>query len=240
VHDSAPVRIDMTASVPALPTTSVPLPDGAADRYLDSLILDAVVRRRSVESDSADEAELVAAASDLLDAGLITPGSPATGRLAAAAKLLGLKLPARLAELGTAVLPDDWLVMLSQWDRQDGPVGAIPLAAQLPDLEGMQCLITGIESDRGTVTVEVHARGWPEQIYAGMVTSEWWRWTARDDDGCLYVADEIQVGHDEESADIKLQLRPAIRPKARTLTISLTGRAGQVGVTVPLDWQEGP
>jgi hypothetical protein len=240
VRDSAPVRIDMTASIPALPTTSVPLPDGAADRFLDSLTLDALVRRRTMESESPDEEELVAAASDLLDAGLITPGSPATGRLAAAAKLLDLKLPARLAELGTARLPDDWLVMLSQLDRQDGPVGAIPLAAQLPDLEGMQCLITGIESDHESVTVQVTARGWPEQIYAGMVTPKWWRWTARDDSGCLYVADEIQAGHDEEGADITLQLRPAIRPQARTLTINLTGRTGQVGVTLPLNWQEGP
>jgi hypothetical protein len=234
---AATVRIDMNARGPALPTTSVSLPDGAAGRYLDKLTLDTLVVRRALEADSTDEQELVAAASDLLDAGLIAPDSPAVGRLAAAAELLGLELPPRLAGLRADKIPDDWLVLLARWDNQDGPVGTMPLATQLPELEGMRCLITGIESERESASVQVHVRGWSQPVHHGMVRAEWLHWTGRDDGGCLYVAEESHVGSDEDGADVTLLLRPAIRPRARTLTINLTGRTGQVGVTVPLDWR---
>jgi hypothetical protein len=237
VQSAAPVRIDMNAAVPELATASVPLPDGAAGRYLESLILSALVGRRSMEWDSEDDGQLAEAAADLLDAGLIAPDSLALRMAGAAAELLNLRLPPRLAGLGTAELPADWLVMLARWDSHDGPVGVIPLVAQLPDLEGMQCLITGIESERESATIQVCARGWVDHSYGGMTVADWFRWTARDDGGCLYTADESQGGYDEDTTDITLLLRPPIRPQARSLTINLTGRTAQVGVTVPLDWQ---
>jgi hypothetical protein len=237
LQGAAPVRIDMSARGPALPTTSVSLPDGAADRYLDRLTLDALVARRTLEPEPAHEQELVAAASDLFDAGLIAPGSAAHGRLVAAAELLDLKLPPQLADLSQGKLPDDWLVMLARWDSQDGPVGTIPVAARLPDLEGMRCVVTGIESDRESASVQVYLRGRPQPVHYGMVTPAWFQWTARDDGGCLYIAEVSQAGDDEDGADVTLQLHPAIRPQARTLTINLTGRASQVSVTVPLDWR---
>ncbi len=234
---AAPVRIDMSARAPALPTTSVQLPDGAAGRYLDRLTLHELVARRAMDPFSADEQGLVAAASDLLDAGLIAPGSPALGRLAAAADLLNLELPSRLAGRRADKLPDDWLVILARWDSEDGPVGTIPLATQLPDLEGMRCLITGIESDGESASVQVHVGGWPELVPHPTVTADRYHWTARDDGGWLYVAEEIQEGCHADGADITFLLHPAIRPQARTLTITLTGRSRQVGVTVPLDWR---
>ncbi len=43
----------------------------------------------------------------------------------------------------------------------------------------------------------------------------------------------------DSTADLTLGLRPAIDPAARQLQIILTSRTGEVGLSVPLAWQEG-
>ena len=43
----------------------------------------------------------------------------------------------------------------------------------------------------------------------------------------------------DATADLTLELRPAINPAARELQVILTGRTSEVSISVPLDWQEG-
>ncbi len=231
-----PVRIHLGATPPALPTTSTSLPDGAAGRYLDHLTLCLLLDRQDPEMDLPDEPFVMDVASVLIGAGLLAPDAPALRRLAAAARLLDLNLPSQLAQCSPGQLPDDWLVMLAGYG--DGPVGVVPLAAQLPELEGVQCVITGIESQPSAASFQVHARGWPGPDHHGLVLEERFRWTARDDAGFLYLTDDSQGSYDDGNADMTLQLRPGLRSQARTLTITLTGPTAEVGVTVPLDWQE--
>jgi hypothetical protein len=241
VQGADPVRVDMSARAPAYPVTSAPLADGAANRYLDRLTLNMLLARRSaIGLGDFDEDHAVEAVTDLLKAGQLAADNQALGRLAAAAELLELQLPAQLAELKPGRLPDDWLVMLSRWDSEDGPVGTIPLAGQLPELDGLQCLITSIESERESASIRVHARGRLQHRHHGLVNADPFEWTARDDGGCLYVVEESQGSYGDDCAHLTLQLRPAIRPGARALTISITGKSAEVGVTVPLDWQECP
>jgi hypothetical protein len=240
VQGADPVRVDMSARTPSYPTMSAPLPGGTANRYLDRLTLNMLLTRRSSARGSGyyDEDHVVEAVTDLLAAGQIAADSQALGRLAAAAELLNLKLTPELAELQPGRLPDDWLVMLSRWDSNDGPVGAIPLAAQLPELDGLHFLITNIESERESASFQVHARGLAAHHYHGMVTTDPFEWTARDDGGCLHVVEERQSSYGDDCTHLTLRLRPAVRPRARALTISVTGKTGEVGVTVPLDWQQ--
>ena len=89
------------------------------------------------------------------------PTSPALGRLTAVAARLGLDLPVPLAEIRPRRLPEDWLGLLARCDRDDGPAGVIPVAAVLPELDGMRCAIAELESEPEWATIRVHARGWP-------------------------------------------------------------------------------
>ena len=56
--------------------------------------------------------------------------------------------------------------------------------------------------------------------------------------GGWYLTSEDGWSYSSERADLDLRLHPAIDPQARELQIILTGRTGEVSVTVPLTWQE--
>jgi hypothetical protein len=226
-------RISLTARPPALPSMSVALPAGeAAERYIDHLTFSLLQRDESATPGSA--------AADLVAAGLVETSSPALGRLAAAAGHAGFAMPPDLASVRPGTLPADWLAMMARRDRRDGPAGAIPLAARLPEIEGTRCFLVGLVSEPDSATLHVHARGWPQPHRTVMFQVEPFRWSARDDLGCSYVAEPRGSSHGHDRADLRLRLRPAIDPQARELQIILTGKTAEVSVTVPLDWQEGP
>ncbi len=236
-----PVRIPLDAAPAALPTTAVPLaPSEAADRFLDVRTVEVLESGWAGDPDDCEDPELVTIASGLLAAGVLAATSPALGRLTAVAARLGLDLPVPLAEIRPRRLPEDWLGLLARCDRDDGPAGVIPVAAVLPELDGMRCAIAELESEPEWATIRVHARGWPEPDHH----SRWrqaqpYRWTARDNVGGWYLTSEDGWSYSHGRADLDLRLHPAIDPQARELQIILTGRTGEVSVTVPLTWQEG-
>jgi hypothetical protein len=235
-----PVRIPLDTAPAVLPTTAVQLPASeAADRFLDVRTVEVLVSGCAWGPDDGEDPELVTIASGLLAAGVVAPTGPALGRLAAVAARLGLDLPVPLAEIRPGTLPTDWLGLLARCDRDDGPAGVIPVAAVLPELDGMRCAIAELESDPKSATIRVHARGWPYPDHHGrMRQPQPYRWTARDDVGGWYLASEHGRSYSSERADLDLRLHPAIDPQARELQIILTGRTGEVSVTVPLTWQE--
>jgi hypothetical protein len=228
-----PVRISLAPQSATLPSTSVLLPaEEAPERYIDYLTF------RLLQRDGPATPGL--AASDLVAAGLMAISNPALGRLAAAAEHLGLGMPPDLASVRPGSLPSDWLAMRARHDNHDGPAGAIPLAAELPEIEGTRCFIGGLVSEPDSATLHVHARGWPEPHHLAMSQIDPFRWSARDDLGCSYALDPDGSSHSNGRADMQFRLRPAINPQARELQVILTGKTMQVSVTVPLDWQEGP
>jgi hypothetical protein len=193
------------------------------------------------ESDDEDRDLLppLQIASHLVAAGVLGTDSPSLGRLAAAAVRLGTQLPDPLAAIEPADLPASWLGLLSRTDCTDGPTGAIPVAAVLPEADGAQCVIVELVSDSESATMQVHARGWPEPRQPFGVRSDQIWWSVRDDLGGGYVVGEGSSSWGNGEADLDLEIRPAINPQARALDIILTGATTQVTVTVPLDWQEG-
>jgi hypothetical protein len=183
------------------------------------------------ESDDEDEQPLFLIASHLVAAGVLSAGSPSLRRLAAAGARLGTQLPELLAAIEPTELPADWLSLLARADRTDGPTGTIPIAAVLPEVDGIQCIIEELVSTPESATMHVHARGSARR-------EQMW-WSARDDAGGRYIVGEGGWSSDDDEANLDFEISPAINPQARVLDIMLTGTTTQVTVSVPLDWREG-
>jgi hypothetical protein len=238
VAGADPVRVSLDTAPATLPTTVVRLsPDGAADRYIDRLTLDILLAGSPGEP--GGDPDIAMAVSGLLAAGVAQASSPALGRFAAVARRLGLDLPGPLAGIRPGTVPADWLGMMARRDSADGPAGVTPLAAALPDLDGISCVIADLQSEPECATLQVHARGWPEPRHSRTFAAEPLRWTARDDVGGCYVAYEGGGSFGGGRADLELRLQPAISPRARALEIVVTGRTSEVSVTVPLQWRQG-
>ncbi len=238
---ATPVRIDLTAAPVSYAVASTPLAaDGLAERYVDGIGIE-LLQWGSVEGLADDAtANQAAAVAGLLLSGVLSDRSPALRRFAAVARRVGLDLPAPLTSIRPEALPAEWLAMQHLRDRDDAPNGFIALAAILPELEGAQCVVTGIRSEPEDTTLRVHARGWPTAPRFRSLSLEPFTWTARDDAGGWYATGHAGGGFSSDGrADIDLRLLPAINPAARSLEIILTGKTGQVSVTVPLDWREG-
>jgi hypothetical protein len=243
---AAPVRIQLDALLPDLPVSSVPLAAGeAADRYLDAQTVgwlqagraDAPERLEDNEDGAEDGLSRVAAG--LVAAGVLTVSSPSLRRLAAVAARFGRHLPGSLASVEPGSLPPDWLSLLGRNTCTDGPAGVIAVAATLPDVDGVSCVIAGLVSGPDSATLEAHARGWPEPRHHPTLRSGPFCWSARDDLGGWYAGAEAGWSFSDGEADLELRLHPPINPLARSLQIVLTGKTREVSVTVPLDWQEG-
>ncbi len=241
VPGAAPVRVDLTAAPVSYAVTSTQLAaDGLAERYVDGVCVE-LLQSGPVNGLADDEtANKAAAVAGLLGSGVLTDRSPALRRFAAVARRARLDLPASLAGIRAGELPAEWLAIGDRPDRDDAPHGVIALAAMLPELEGARCVVTGIRSDPEDTTLHINAHGWPTAPHFRSVSLEPFTCTARDDVGGWYVTDHMGGGfHSDGRADIDLRLLPAVSPAARSLEIILTGKTGQVSVTVPLDWQEG-
>jgi hypothetical protein len=244
------VRVRLDSAPRDLQITTEQVTTSAADRFLDAQtihVLRCELTDRDGESDDDDRdladdgcdlLPLLRAASHLVAAGVLTSDTPSLRRLAAAAARLDTPLPEPLAAIEPSDLPADWLSQLSRADCTDGPTAAIPIAAVLPEVGGVQCVIVELVSDSESATLQVHARGRPEpQPAVGVHSNQIW-WSARDDLGGGYLVGEDGSSYCNGESDLELEISPAINPQARVLDITLTGATTQVTVTVPLDWQE--
>jgi hypothetical protein len=235
---AAPVRIPLSPSRPALAVSSRSLdPADAADRYLDICTVEQLQSIRPGDEVSGDWPGLVALATGLLEAGVLTVRSPSLARLAAAADRLGCRLPDPLSGATPEAVPADWLNLLTRAACADGPSGRILVASALPVVDGARCAITELESEPESFALRVHAWGWPEPHRSAWGRAEIFQWTARDDIGGWYSSEDLGWSHHGGEAEMNLVLRPAIDPRARELQIILTGRAAEARVTVPLTWQ---
>jgi hypothetical protein len=235
VPDANVVRVPLDMPSAPLNTTFTPLPpEEHADRYLDGMT------RAMLVSGDDESPEAPLTASTLVEAGVLGPDSAALGRLAAAAAKVGIDLPTPLAGIPPQELPAGWLMLPERPSRVPGPTGIVPFVAELPDLDGARCVLTGLRSEPERATMRMHAEGWPDRHFGwhGRM-AEVFRWTARDDVGGWYLAQEAGGSWGGGEADLEFWLAPALNPRAKTLEVILTGPSGEVSVTVPLEWQEG-
>jgi hypothetical protein len=225
-----------------LQITTEPVTTNATDRFVDAQTIRLLCGEPADlgwESDDDQEQQpVLLVVSHLVAAGVLWNGSPSLRRLAAAAARLDIPLPEPLAAIEPADLPADWLSMISRAACTDGPTGAVPIAAVLPEVDGIQCVIEDVVSQPESATMQVHARGLPEPRRPFGVRSDQIWWSARDDLGGGYLVDEGGSSYGNDEADLDLEIRPAINPRARALDIILTGLTTQVTVSVPLTWQE--
>ncbi len=237
------IRVPLDATPRDLQVTTDPVRTSAADRFLDAQTIQLLLREPTdldweSDDDDRDQEPLFRIASHLVAAGVLTTDSPSLRRLAAAAVRLDTSLPGPLAAIEPTGLPADWLSLLSRTGCTDGPTGTVAIAAVLPEVDGIQCVIEDLVSCPESATMQVHGRGWPDPQQPGGVRSEQITWSARDDAGGWYVVGESGSSSHNGEAELDLAFSPAINPRARVLDIILTGPTTQVTVAVPLDWQE--
>lgn len=237
---AAPVRVLLDAPVRTFPVSSRSLdPSDAADRYLDICTVEQIQWARP-EGDTGDWPGLFRLAADLRGAAVLTAQSPSLARLAAAAERFGVRLPDSLADIKPGTLPAEWLSQLARADAADGPSGIIPVATPLPVVDGAHCVVTDLESEPASMSLHLHARGWPDPHRYGAGRADFFHWTARDDVGGWYTMSESGWSYSDGEADMDMVLHPALDPRAQELQITLTGRTAEASVTVPLAWQPAP
>jgi hypothetical protein len=248
---AAPVRVDVPGLGAGQPPSPAPADGGPggpgydagcpADRPLDALaehLLMYAARGGTPGGHSHLLSALPGIAAALQAAGVLAPGSAALGRLATLADRLGVPFPASLRPLaGPAGLPAAWLSVLDRRGRADGPLRDAPVAAVLPDVDGVRFALAGLWSAADSATVHAFAWGWqPDHHALGGDRFSWW---ARDDTGRWQLADRGGYGYGAGRVDVDLQFVPPLHPSARSLDIFLFGPASQATVTVPLDWVTG-
>ena len=130
-------------------------------------------------------------------------------------------------------LPGPWVSVLSGSRRVDGPQGASPAAAVLPEIDGARFVLAGLSSWERHATVLVFAWGWsppaagiPPAAALLLVGPGRRRPLARRADR------HARCG----AGTFQLELTPPLHPARRSLDIILTGRRGRVTATLPLGW----
>jgi hypothetical protein len=186
------------------------------------------------------EARLLATSLDevaaaLSAAGALAPGSLAVRRLAALCQRRAIDVPGRLAARAVpADLPGPWASVLAPGRDRDGPEGAAPVAAVLPEIDGARIVLAGLVSWERRAILPGFAWGWPPggQRFCPEQPLSWW---ARDDAGRWHVG-RTTVPDDAGRGDFHLELTPPLHPGAKGLDIIVTGRASRVTATLPLGW----
>lgn len=228
-----PVRIDLDRPQPAqadLPVRTVG-PAGWREQYFDSLTA-------KMLGDGALW-ELREVLHTLLDAQVIDLTDPAIGRLVAVGRRLDADLPSGLSNVPDAVLPERWVSVLDHNDAADGPAGVVAATVVLPEVDNARWVIGALRSMADRAELKVFGWGPFDQLdrYRTDVTLGKFVVWALDDRGRWHVATMTSGGWDQGFTDLTIELTPALHPEATSLEVTVTGRTGQVTVTLPLDWR---
>jgi hypothetical protein len=257
--DEPPVRIDLTQPRPAAATVR-PITGSSAERLLanmatrllttgaifpqDILILLAdleMALERPWPPDTVDGLGNVIAA--LQASGALPPASPAPGQLAA--------LCARLNVTGHGItvppardLPEPWLSVLTHRQRSTTRTaperdGCAPVAAALPDLDGIRLSILGLTSSADGTILHTYASGPMRSAYYGspernLAPAIW----IHDSHGDWH-ATRVTRYH-EGDITMRLQVVPPLGHDSAWIEVIVTGHSAEARTTLPLRWQPTP
>jgi hypothetical protein len=241
---SPPVRVDLasqgTGGEPAAgPVAAISPAERIVEAAAQRLLHAAVTSPDGDASwyDLSETADIVSA----LDA-VASPAAAraSVGGLVTLARRVGARIPPALNAAQPAGLPAAWQNILENRDRGDGPFAVAPAAAVLPELGGTRFVLAGVRSGAAGAEVQALVWGLPRPPHFSFFTdaAKQWSWIARDDKGRWHVAAEDGGSSTDRHADMGLRFAPALHPDARSLEVTVTGLAGQVSATVPLDWWE--
>jgi hypothetical protein len=241
---TAPVRVDLAAAsgntAPGpQPTHGCPaewLIDAAAAKLLYAAIDDGQHGARL--PDLPELADIVTAFGAV---GVLEPARGAVGRLVTLADRVGADVPPalRAASPPPHDLPAAWVSVLENAHRRDGPCGMTPAAVALPELDGTRFVLAGLRSYPDCAKLAVMA--WGNLEMRGFLeygAGAPWSWPARDDRGRWHAISVESYNGGDEFAELRLDLKPPLHPRATSLEVAVTGRSGQVTATVPLDWRQ--
>jgi len=240
---SPAIRVDLANPGESERAPRRPPAGGPAERLIDGETLDLL--QLSVTDEESLPRHDLSSVADIVTAleavGALDSARRAVGRLVTLAGRLGVELPPALrAAAPPGRLPAAWASVLENRHRRDGPRGAVPAAAVLPELDGTRFVLAGLRSD--AARAELHVMGWGPQHEPRPLegAADPWSWSARDDQGRWHIA---TVGGSSIFSDnrrhLQLHLVPPLHPQATSLEVTIAGPPGQVTATVPLDW-EGP
>ncbi len=239
---SPPVRVDLARSGDGNEPPPDP-PGSPAERMIDDAAVNLL--RWSVTGEESLPGHDLSGVADVVTAleavGTLEPARDAVGRLLALAGRLGLNVPPALrAAAAPGRLPAAWSGVLENRDRRDGPRGAAPAAAVLPELDGTRFVLAGLRSEAARAELHVMVWGWTHTpVWLADAAAEPWSWSARDDQGRWHIVTENSASYyGDDRGHLKLNLVPPLHPRATSLEVTVTGRSGGATVTVPLDWQE--
>jgi hypothetical protein len=177
----------------------------------------------------------------LTGAGVVAPDSPALRQLASLGRRLDFALPASLANLADTELPPAWRSVLDDADAADGPVGVIPAAAVLPDLDGTSWALAGLRSTAKSMQLRLF--GWSlagtdhrRQVDRSARLRETPGVWARDDTGRWHHAAGSESSQSDDQTDLTIELVPPLHPMATSVDLIVAGTSERVTVTLPLTW----
>jgi hypothetical protein len=177
-------------------------------------------------------------------ADVLSPLSPVPARLATLCASLdldghGITVPP------TAVLPEPWLSLLAHFQRrkpEPAPMrdGYAPLAAALPELDGIRLALLGLLHAEASTSLYVLARGperdhryGPLDIDLAFPLSVW----LRDSGGRWHAARSDRRHRGGRENTIRLQLVPPLTRPAAWAEIIIGGQSAEVRTTLPLRWE---
>ncbi len=134
---------------------------------------------------------------------------------------------------------EPWRSLLSRIGREDGPEGALAIAAVTPEFEGFSVAVCSLESRPDGFAIEVEtAPGMGRQgpFRTSLVATEltWW---ASDDRGNDYLGQlGSWSGGGEDYSTGEIGFWPALHPKARQLRIMPTAQRTRAVISLPLSW----
>ncbi len=172
----------------------------------------------------------------LTGAGLVAADSPAPGQLAGLCQRLGV--PGHgIAGPAAAELPARWASVIAQRPaKAAGPEVFAPLAAILPDIDGIRFALAGLSLAAGESYLHVAASGLPE--LAGRFTRQWrpgpsvW---VRDGAGNWHVTVIAEPSaRAAGEAEFRLRLIPPLAAPPDALEVLVTGVSARIRAVVPV------
>jgi hypothetical protein len=130
--------------------------------------------------------------------------------------------------------------MLARQGREDGPDGALVLAALTPVFDGFSVAVDSLESRPDGFVIDVETAPGLEGLgpYQPSLGSRQLAWWAADDRGNSYLGhvQDWRGGDDRSTGEIGFW--PALHPKARRLRIMPTAETARAVISLALPWAE--
>jgi hypothetical protein len=180
-------------------------------------------------------------------ADVLSPLSPVPGRLAALCASL------RVSGHGIAAppardLPEPWLSMLAHYQRRrpddsSARDGSAPMAADLPELDGVRLTLLALGNSEGSTMMSVLASGLGPDTARGSSGSDMhfplsiW---VRDSGGRWHATRPSGWNWADGEYAITLHMVPPLARSTSWIDVLAAGQSAEVRVRLPLDWGYSP